>query len=452
MMNWVKLLSEKRKLEQNVARQKGRSPFEQDFDRIIFSTPFRKLQDKTQVHPLPEEDFVHTRLTHSLEVSSVGRSMGKMVGEALIEKYSELKENGYSSYDFAGIVASASLAHDIGNPPFGHSGEEAISNYFKDRETDANFKNKFTSEEWADLTDYEGNAQGFRLLNKDGFQGLKLTFATLGAFSKYPRVSSVGSVDKSKRSQKKYGVFRSNLDFFNAIAAEMGLLSQRDGAVCMWSRHPLTFLVEAADDICYHIIDLEDGCMLNLVSFEETFDLLSGIIRERVDKKKLDQIPSTSEKTGTLRALAIARLIEETVEAFLENEAGMLDGTFDTALTDIIPSAAVLENIKALSIQRIYNSKTVLETELAGFRVLPGLMDAYLKCVFELQHKGFRKMTKLNKNLWLSIPESHRVSIEMEKENNYGLVMACLDFIASLTDSNAIALYRKIMGMSLPSK
>ena len=264
-MNWNQLLSDKRGKDQKKSNLEGtRSAFEQDYDRVIFSHPFRRLQDKTQVHPLPENDFVHTRLTHSLEVSSVGRSLGKKVGKAILERNSELAKN-FDLHDFGGIVAAASLAHDIGNPPFGHSGEDAISEFFSSGQG-MRYKSLVNDLEWTDLTNFEGNAQGFRILNKDRYQGLRLTHATLAAFSKYPRQSIIEKCDPNRRSQKKYGFFQSERHIFASIAETVGLIPFEDYS---WSRHPLAFLVEAADDICYNLIDLEDGCRLGLVTYEE---------------------------------------------------------------------------------------------------------------------------------------------------------------------------------------
>jgi dGTPase len=280
-MNWQHLLSSKRiNQKSDTGSAASRSAFEQDYDRIIFSHPFRRLQDKTQVHPLPEEDFVHTRLTHSLEVSSVGRSLGKRVGEVIIQRHPELQQQ-FSLFDFGAIVAAASLAHDLGNPPFGHAGEDAISDFFKEHAYGKTWASAVKPAEWEDLIRFEGNAQGFRILNNEQY-GLKLTFATLGAFTKYPCPALFPERDKKKKSQKKFGFFQSEAEEFEAIAQELGLIRDRGFS---YSRHPLAFLVEAADDICYSIIDLEDGCRLRLLSFDETVDLLSGILGDKIDRK-----------------------------------------------------------------------------------------------------------------------------------------------------------------------
>ncbi|NVK86066.1 MAG: dNTP triphosphohydrolase, partial [Cytophagia bacterium] len=313
-MNWPDLLN----ISENQTIGITRTSFDRDFDRIIFSHPFRKLQDKTQVHPLPEHDFVHNRLTHSLEVSSVGRSLGRLVGEQVISRYSKLGEH-LNAHDFGVIVASASLAHDIGNPPFGHSGEEAISEYFITNST--LLENLFTEKQWTDLIKFEGNAQGYRLLNKSGYQGLRLTAPTLAAFTKYPRPSKVADQFKPRRSQKKYGFYTSEQELFSQMAKSLNLKALSES---QWVRHPLAFLVEAADDICYHVIDLEDGCNLGLVSHDDTVELYASVIGDRFDKKKLYNIRSRKEQISTLRALAINELIQQSVGLFLDCENDIL--------------------------------------------------------------------------------------------------------------------------------
>ncbi|MCL4144262.1 UNVERIFIED_CONTAM: hypothetical protein GTU68_063120 [Idotea baltica] len=250
-MNWKQLLSEQRAGENKSERKGQRSKFEQDYDRIIFSHPFRMLQDKTQVFPLPKQDFVHTRLTHSLEVASVGRSLGKLAGEQILDKHPEIKEDGYTSMDFGAIVSAASLMHDMGNPPFGHAGESAISGYFQKNQTEEVIRPKVSDKEWSDLINFEGNAQGFRLVNKQNYQGLKLTYATLGAFTKYPCESDLSNRDSQRKSQKKYGFLQSNKSVFEELVLEMDLVNLGNQTDAVWCRHPLAFLVEAADDICY---------------------------------------------------------------------------------------------------------------------------------------------------------------------------------------------------------
>ena len=443
-MHWEQLLSNQRSGKKPETHELSRSAFEQDFDRIIFSHPFRRLQDKTQVHPLPEYDFVHTRLTHSLEVSSVGRSLGKMSGQVLLDRHASLREV-FSMHDFGAIVATAALAHDIGNPPFGHSGEDAISEFFLTHEVGKQVKNCVDGWEWKDLTSFEGNAQGFRILNKERYQGLKLTYATLAAFSKYPRKSLFERADKTKRSQKKYGFFKSESQLFSDIAANVGLIKYDNH---VWSRHPLAFLVEAADDICYQLIDLEDGCRLGLVSYDETVELYAGILREKFNKTKLERTDSIDERIGTLRALAIKELIYECHELFLDEEQALLKGDFDVALTDAIQSSSVLADIEKLSIEKIYRARNVIETEAAGFEVLPGLLSSFVSATTQIFNK--EKVTRKNQSVLRLLPPEILTEIS-NAQSTYQVLMSCVDFVSGMTDTHAISLFRKIKGISLPN-
>ncbi|MEP1034365.1 deoxyguanosinetriphosphate triphosphohydrolase [Ekhidna sp.] len=442
-MNWLQLLSHKRPGETNtVAHDQTRSRFEQDFDRIIFSHPFRKLQDKTQVFPLPEDDFVHTRLTHSLEVSVVGRSLAKNAGTHLLGKYPELRAAGYTTHDFGGIVGAACLAHDLGNPPFGHSGEDSISSFFLTNAKGQFFKNKVTEQEWKDLTTFEGNAQGLRILNSKGNGGLKLTFATLGAFTKYP-LSSSSEKENRRKSQKKFGYYQCNADLFAEMATEMGLVSLGSST---WSRHPLAFLVEAADDICYHIIDLEDGCRLGLVPFEQVKSLLAEIIGDSYSEEKVQKIESQNERLGTLRAMAIGQLILECSDAFITNEEAMLDGSFDSDLTSMIPSAAAMKKIIDLSIEKIYRSKLVLEKEAGGYEVIDNLIEAFATSVYA---DKFDHPLPKHKSILRLLPEEYEVQLK-GAETVYEALQIVIDFVSGLTDSHAVRLYKTIKGYRLP--
>jgi dGTPase len=440
-MNWTSLLSTRRLHQRADSQESTRSAFEQDFDRIIFSHPFRRLQDKTQVHPLPEHDFVHTRLTHSLEVSSVGRSLGRRVGEVIIERHADLK-NSYTSHDFGTIVASASLAHDLGNPPFGHSGEEGLSDFFKHHEGQ-HYKPFFSELEWADLTSFEGNAQGFRILNKSQYQGLRLTAATLGAFTKYPCPSSFDGRNKSRKSQKKFGFFQTEQALFDETAIQLGLLKQSEH---VWSRHPLAFLVEAADDICYNIIDLEDGCRLGLISLEETIELLANILGNDFNPEKAARIKSADEKIGVLRAMAIGKLITDVVDVFLQHEEDILNGKFDQSLTDLGSYKNELKQIIGISIEKIYRARHVVEIESAGFEVLPGLLNEFTKAAEQaVKNNQAKKYTNLMR---LLPPETLQV-IQANPDNTYLHLREVIDFVSGMTDRHALSLYKKIKGFQI---
>ena len=438
-MNWPQLLSPQRLQSKTDQHDQSRSAFEQDYDRIIFSHPFRRLQDKTQVHPLPEHDFVHTRLTHSLEVSSVGRSLGKKVGEVIVQRHRELS-NQVSSFDFGAVVAAGALTHDLGNPPFGHAGEEAISDFFRHHEFGKSFQAEVNEAQWADLINFEGNAQGFRILTKDQF-GLRLTFATLGAFTKYPCQAFFPTRDKSKKSQKKYGFFQSEATKFNEVAEALGISKSGD----CWQRHPLAFLVEAADDICYSIIDLEDGCRLGLVSVEETVDLLAGILGDKLNRAKLNSISGLNEQLGVLRAMVINELTEDCCKIFLDHEEGIMNGSFDKALTDAGTFASALNKISEVSVHKIYRARPVMEIEAAGFEALPGLMDEFTRAALQLARKNQpRKSSTVARLMPAEVAQ-----VITATQDTYTLLRLVIDLVSGLTDRHALALFRKIKGISV---
>jgi dGTPase len=447
MMNWKILLSEQRvgdKKNKTSSFGKLRSEFEVDFDRIIFSQPFRRLQDKTQVFPLPEMDFVHTRLTHSLEVSSVGRSLGKNVGAELIQKYPDLEQ--ITPFDFGAITGAAALAHDVGNPPFGHSGEDAISDFFRTNPKAVKIKNELSEAEWNDLINFEGNAQGFRLLVRKKLQGLKLTEATMGAFTKYPRPSVISKTDTNRKSQKKYGFFQSEKEHFAEISTNLGLIktSEKDD---IWCRHPLAFLVEAADDICYNIIDLEDSFGLGLVTFEEAKGFLVGIIKERYRADKLDEIPGNKEKIGVLRAIAIQVLVEQVTIAFMAHEKEILAGQFDKALTGQIPASETLNAISSFSVERIYRSRQVMEKEAAGFEVISGLLETFIDAVY-LKFHDPDVYSKRQESIYRLLPSVTKYQLENDDQSVYESILTVTDFISGLTDSSALSIFRTIKGIA----
>lgn len=389
------------------------------------------------MHPLPEDDFVHTRLTHSLEVSSVGRSLGKRVAETLLQRHHALTKS-FTLFDFGAIVAAASLAHDLGNPPFGHAGEDALSDYFRKRPA---LRGNMTDEQWADLVSFEGNAQGFRILNQSAY-GLKLTMATLGAFTKYPCPSHFAGRDKARKSQKKFGFFDSEREVFGVVATSLQLSSPAPAA---WHRHPLAFLVEAADDICYSIIDLEDGCNLGLIPFEETVELLAPILGDKLHRDKLKREESLTKKLATLRALAIGELIEACTGIFLDEEQAILAGAFDGALTDRSRYRDALKEISRHSVERIYRARHVVEIEAAGHEVLPGLLEEFMAAAAAIQ---FGEKSRKYQNLALLLPPEARVAAR-ESTSPYATARAVIDFVSGMTDKHALNLYRKIKGMSL---
>jgi dGTPase len=448
--SWDRLISKKRFESTDnkyTSDESVRGEFQRDYDRIVFSSAFRRLQNKTQVMPMPESDFVHTRLTHSLEASVVGRSLGRIVGKSILERHPELTgEKNIQEADFGDIVAAACLAHDIGNPPFGHSGEDAISAYFKSEEAQP-FLAKLTDKQLADLHRFEGNAAGFRVLtytypahcNLPG--GLSLTYTTLATFTKYPKESLPVFAGTKSTSEKKYGFFQTEKAWFNNIAQELGLLKKGDTGQVFYHRHPLAFLVEAADDICYRIIDFEDGLRLGLVPHAQGIALLRQILGDAPDRVSSLTFYDWREEIGYLRARIIGKLIQETSQIFLRHEDAILEGTYDKPLINELSCKPVLDQIKGLSIELIYRNRPVLEIEAAGFEVLGGLLDACMKAAFRHDSKHYRKIADLIPPQYLKLPEG---------SSDYERIIHITDYVTSLTDQAALGLYRKIKGIELP--
>ena len=446
-MNWKQLLSLKRfgDTQQRIRNDQNetRIGFEVDYDRIIFSDSFRSLQDKTQVIPLSKTDFVHTRLTHSLEVSVVGRSLGRIVGKQLLEKYPELKEAGYQINDFGAIVASACLAHDIGNPPFGHSGEKAIGEYFKTG-NGLKYKENLNDKEWQDLIDFEGNANGFRILNESrkGVEGgLRMSYATLGTFMKYPK-ESLPKKPTHHIIDKKYGFFQSDKSIFIDVAEELGLKKVRKGKDITYSRHPLAFLVEAADDICYTIIDFEDGINLGLIEEEFALEYLINLVRDTINTEKYYQLDTKQDRLSYLRALAIGNLINEAAAVFIDNEDTILKGDYHISLLDKCKYEAQINDIIKISVQNIYKSKEVIEKEISGYRILADLLDVFITAINNSFNGDASNYDKLLMNL---LPEKY----QNLSDNLYDRILSVCSFIAGMSDGAAILLHKKIKGVEV---
>ena len=442
-MNWEQLLSLKRQGDTGKRLRKEqdetRLGFEVDYDRIIFSAAFRSLQDKTQVIPLSKTDFVHTRLTHSLEVSVVGRSLGRLVGKKIIEKYPYLQEiHGYQFNDFGAIVAAACLAHDIGNPPFGHSGEKAIGEYFSIG-NGQKYKDQLTPKEWQDLIDFEGNANGFSVLSasRPGVSGgIRLTYAVLGAFMKYPK-ESLPKKPTQNIADKKYGFFQSDKKFFQDIATELGLIPNKKNEDVGYERHPLAYLVEAADDICYTIIDFEDGMNLGLVSEDFALEYLIKLVKDGIDSSKYNALTTKEDRISYLRALAIGSLINDAVNVFMQHEEDILKGNFPYSLMDKSKYKAQMDDIIQLSVKNIYQSREVIEKEITGYQIINSLLDKFTTA-FNNKHEG--KATNFDLLLLSILPEKYHVA----KENLYDRLLHICHFISMLTDGNAL-LYSKII-------
>ena len=417
-----------------MSRQDDRTEFRRDYDRLIFSAPFRRMQNKTQVFPLPGSVFVHNRLTHSLEVASVGRSLGDDVAHRLQERHPELKDSMVG--EIGSIVSAACLAHDMGNPPFGHSGERAIASYFSEGEG-IKYRGQLTAEQWADITHFDGNANAFRLLTHQ-FKGRRkggfvLTYSTLASIVKYP----YPAIEATKQ---KFGFFTQEQPLYERIAAELGIGKGVRG----WHRHPLAYLVEAADDICYEVMDLEDAHKLKLLSFEQTRDLMLGFVEEEKRAHIVERASAVSdrnEQVAYFRSCAIGALERECVRVFLDQEEAILGGSLEGSLLGhacpLVRGA--YEACVEVAQSRIYRSRDVVDTELAGYKIIYTLMGLFIHAVMNPQHAYSRLLLD-------------RVSsqYEVDSPDTYVRIMAVLDYLSGMTDVFALDLYRKINGESLP--
>ena len=442
-MNWQQLISNKRfGLEEiHAIRKDDRSEFQRDFDRLIFSAPFRRLQNKTQVFPLPGSIFVHNRLTHSLEVSCVGRSLGDSISHQLLAKHPELAETHIS--EIGAIVSAACLAHDLGNPPFGHSGEKAISTYFSEGKGQA-LQSQLSPMEWEDLTHFEGNANAFRLLTHQFLGrrkgGFVMTYTTLASIVKYP----YPSICAGKKS--KFGFFTSEQDDYLKIVDELGIKRMSsDEEAPIYARHPLVFLVEAADDICYQMMDIEDAYKLKLLTPRETKDLYQLFLNEK-QKERVEEVSKLvsdeNEQVAYLRATVIGILTKECTQVFIDNEEKILEGTFEGSLIKHISPTLkdAYKRCSQIAIEKIYRSRDVLDIELAGFHVISTLLELMIDAV-QSPEKAYSQLL------------INRVSsqYDINSDTLYGKIQAVLDYISGMTDVYALDLYRKIKGNSLPA-
>lgn len=427
----------------------SRTDFQRDFDRIIFSSAFRRMQNKTQVFPLPGSVFVHNRLTHSLEVASVGRSMGTSIGEFIGENFgSDLNEEALSFYrhNLHNVIAAACLCHDVGNPAFGHSGEDAIASYFDKNES--GLKDKFEEKEWADFVNFEGNANAIRVLThqqtgKDA-GGTQLTFATLASIAKYP--CEAMAKDKTQLHRKKFGFFQNEKETFLSVAKQVGLRTESDEPT-IFRRHPFVWLVEAADDICYNIIDMEDAHRLGIVSTGDCENLFFELIKSenqntRRVEDKLAVLTNANERISYLRAKVINALINKSIEIYQSHFGAILSGTHDRALLDIYKNENTsLQQIEAFSIEKIYGHKAVTQIENAGYNVMYELLNHFVPPVLT-DSAGRKSYDRMALKL---LPAQFRY----EEGTDYQKVLGVLDFVSGMTDNYATDLYRKIKGIDI---
>lgn len=450
-MDWQQLLCRDR-LGREPRKDRAnpdRSEFRRDADRITFSPAFRRLQDKTQVFPLADNDYVRTRLTHSLEVASVGRSLGARIGAVLSQRHN-LEFHGS---DFGEIIGAAALAHDLGNPPFGHSGEDAIRHWFTTSPVAKEAAAGLDAKQREDLARYEGNAQGFRLITRlqmpDNPGGLQLTLATLGAFTKYPRESIVPAGIHQGASTKKFGFCQSESDHFASVAQGCGLIRRSAEAAC-WARHPLSFLVEAADDICYRLVDFEDGFRLGHLAYAEVEERFMALLPEQRHPRRLGEAAHPNRRVQILRDLAIGQAIEEASGVFLENEAAILSGHFDRALIDSLPKADCWQAIATRSVETIYATTRGVEIEAAGFEVLAGLLDVFVSALNDAATR--EKACPRSRTLLLLVPAQTLGPGRRPEPDPYQRLLKMLDFVSGMTDGYAVSLYKKVRGISLPGQ
>lgn len=445
MMNWKQLISNKRlgQESRHAIRHDDRSEFKRDYDRLIFSAPFRRMQNKTQVFPLPGSIFVHNRLTHSLEVASVGMSLGNDVAHCVMKTRPELADTLFTQ--IGTIVSTACLAHDMGNPPFGHSGEKAIQTFFTEGKG-AYLKDRLSPEMWNDITLFEGNANAFRLLahrfkgRRDG--GFVMTYTTLASIVKYPFASAL-----AEKGHGKFGFFCTEADIFRRIADDLGIIRKSaDSCPDEYARHPLVYLVEAADDICYEIMDIEDAHKLKIVTYEETKRLFLDFFDEKgqnhiMQRINDEEITDDNEKVIYMRACVINALERACVDAFMRHEDEIMRGEFSGSLIDSIDDRLVkaYHNCTELSKKRIYKSKPVLDVELSGFKIMDSLMEVMTEAAVNPQRFYSRQLiSRVSSQYDISAPD-------LETR-----IMAVIDYISGMTDVYALDIYQKINGISLP--
>ena len=443
-MEWKQLISNKRfgQEHKHAERHDDRSEFKRDYDRLIFSSAFRRLQNKTQVFPLPGSIFVHNRLTHSLEVASVGMSIGNDISRRVIQKRPELKETLVE--EIGTIVSAACLAHDLGNPPFGHSGEKAIQTFFSEG-PGQKIKSTVSSEFWDDITHFEGNANAFRILTHR-FKGRRqggfvMTYSMLASIVKYPFASSLAG------NHGKFGFFASEAESYRKIADELGIFCKSaPGEPLKYARHPLVYMVEAADDICYEIMDIEDSHKLKILSFAETEHLLLSFfdedIQQKISQRIIDEeLTDENEKVVYMRASVIGKLENECVAAFLAHEEEILAGTFEGSLIDHISERQkkAYKECEKISYSKIYQSKPVLDIELSGYKIMATLMEVFVEAAVNPSRFNSKQLLR-------------RVSsqYDIENENLEERIMAVIDYISGMTDIYALDIYQKINGISLP--
>jgi dGTPase len=453
---WPKLMSKKRyrgaaedPTEDTVEEVRG--TFFKDADRIIYSSPFRRLQDKTQVHPFPGTDYIRTRLTHSLEVSTVGRSLALSVGDQLVKRHDlNSGKNPLDRSDFGGVVAAACLAHDIGNPPFGHAGEEAIRHWFLHDDNLDYVRDISEPAQRFDLQAFEGNAQGFRLLTRlAGWRergGLRISCATLGAFMKYPCGSlAIDPETEHESPRQKFGYFQQDKDAFRIVADTLGL-KKIDTDPFRRYRHPLAYLVEAADDICYLIADLEDGFKYKKLSYEKVRDFLKVISGGVIASARLRSIRERSDKIAYLRAKAIGVLVEDVIIVFLDNEDKITNGKLKGSLLDNTKHKDIIKRIRVYCDINLYKDRAKLVSELSGFEVINDLFEIFATSLRDWESRGY-KIDELHPRYQKAIrllPGYENLPMD-----RYEWLLRVTDYISGMADRYALAQFQKLKAIHI---
>ncbi|SMX26666.1 Deoxyguanosinetriphosphate triphosphohydrolase [Pelagimonas phthalicica] len=445
-MDWQSLLNTQR-LFKDKEEDAARPNYTMDADRIIFSAPFRRLANKTQVHPLHGHDHLRHRMIHSNEVATVGRSLGMQIGAWLeVEKYIGQGE----AHRVAGIIHAACLAHDIGNPPFGHSGEESIGKWFAERfqEPRGVFRG-IDAGLWPEFEAFEGNAQGFRILTRlemyRGDYGMDLSAAVLGAFTKYPMTARTRAVltDHSYVGAKKFGLFDREAKTYARVADRLGLIAETaaDGST-WWRRHPLVFLVEAADDICYNIVDLEDGYTARDLSFDQVRDLLLPLIENTPNDDNLGN-HTEYEKISHYRALAIGGAIWACVEAFKANHDAIMNGTYSNDLIADSALGPAFARIKKTAREQLFVAPRKTKLEVRGRNVIRNVLDGLLPVFDALAERGWDEA---------KLPDYERQvvrALELDLRgvtDSYSALHAMTDFVSGMTDRYAVDTAEMLMG------